>query len=43
MDQVNKWLATPLGAGLLYVDSKHIPNIWPLIADHEKFKKNSKA
>ena len=33
---LHKWLATPLGAGLLYVDSKHIPNIWPLIADHEK-------
>ena len=33
---LHKWLATPLGAGLLYVNSKHIPQIWPLIADHEK-------
>ena len=33
---LHKWLATPLGAGLLYVDNKHIPKIWPLIADHEK-------
>ena len=24
------------GAGLLYVNNKHIPKIWPLIADHEK-------
>lgn len=33
---LHKWLATPLGAGLLYVSSKHIPKIWPLLADHEK-------
>ena len=33
---LHKWLATPLGAGLLYIKTKHIPNIWPLIADHEK-------
>ena len=33
---LHKWLATPLGAGLLYVKNKHIPKIWPLIADHEK-------
>ena len=33
---LHKWLATPLGAGLLYINSKHIPKIWPLIADHEK-------
>lgn len=33
---LHKWLATPLGAGLLYVKSKHIPKIWPLLADHEK-------
>ncbi len=33
---LHKWLATPLGAGLLYVNSKHISKIWPLIADHEK-------
>ena len=33
---LHKWLATPLGAGLLYVKSEHIPKIWPLLADHEK-------
>lgn len=33
---LHKWLATPLGAGLLYVKAKHIPKIWPLLADHEK-------
>ena len=33
---LHKWLATPLGAGLLYVDSKHISKIWPLLADHNK-------
>lgn len=33
---LHKWLATPLGAGLLYVKSNHIPKIWPLLADHEK-------
>jgi len=29
---LHKWLSVPLGAGLLYVKKKHIPNIWPLIA-----------
>ncbi len=33
---LHKWLATPLGAGLLYVKSDHISEIWPLLADHEK-------
>ena len=33
---LHKWLATPLGAGLLYVRPEHIPKIWPLLADHEK-------
>ncbi len=31
---LHKWLATPLGAGLLYVRKEHIPNIWPLLAEH---------
>ena len=31
---LHKWLATPLGAGLLYIDSKHTSKIWPLLADH---------
>lgn len=33
---LHKWLAAPLGNGLLYVASKHIPKIWPLFADYEK-------
>ena len=33
---LHKWLATPLGAGLLYVKSGRISKIWPLLADHEK-------
>ena len=32
---LHKWLATPLGAGLLYVNSKHTSKIWPLLADHK--------
>ncbi len=31
---LHKWLSTPLGAGLLYVSGKHIPKIWPLLADY---------
>ena len=31
---LHKWLATPLGAGLLFVRKEHIPNIWPLLAEH---------
>lgn len=33
---LHKWLATPLGAGLLYVKSDQISKIWPLMADEEK-------
>jgi len=32
---LHKWLSVPLGAGLLYVAEKHIPKIWPLLAEHE--------
>src|SRR5210317_162861 len=32
---LHKWLATPLGAGLLYINKDHIPKIWPLLADNE--------
>ncbi len=32
---LHKWLSVPLGAGLLYVKSKHIPKIWPLFGDNE--------
>lgn len=31
---LHKWLAAPLGAGLLYVRKKHIPTLWPLFAEH---------
>ena len=37
---LHKWLATPLGAGILYVHDKHIPKIWPLLADYEKDPQN---
>lgn len=30
---LHKWLATPLGAGILYVNNEHIPELWPLLAD----------
>lgn len=33
---LHKWLSVPLGSGLLYVKEKHIPKIWPLMAEHEK-------
>ena len=33
---LHKWLATPLGAGLLYVTDDQISKLWPLIADNEK-------
>jgi len=33
---LHKWLATPLGAGLLFINSKHTAKIWPLLADHNK-------
>ena len=30
---LHKWLSAPLGAGLLYVNKKHISKIWPLFAE----------
>ena len=30
---LHKWLAAPLGNGLLYINQKHISKIWPLFAD----------
>jgi selenocysteine lyase/cysteine desulfurase len=32
---LHKWVSTPLGVGMLYVAEKHIPKIWPLLAEHE--------
>ncbi len=33
---LHKWLSTPLGAGMLYVNKTRIKNVWPLLADGEK-------
>lgn len=33
---LHKWLATPLGAGLLYIKKEHTSKLWPLLADGEK-------
>ncbi len=33
---LHKWLSTPLGAGILYVSAPKIPQIWPLLAGHDK-------
>jgi selenocysteine lyase/cysteine desulfurase len=30
---LHKWLATPLGAGILYVKQDRIPSLWPVFAD----------
>ncbi len=30
---LHKWLATPLGAGILYVRRDHIEKLWPIYAD----------
>ncbi len=30
---LHKWLGTPLGAGILYVNKAKIKNLWPLFAD----------
>lgn len=32
---LHKWLATPLGAGFLYVNKERIPKIWPLLSAHK--------
>lgn len=33
---LHKWLSTPLGAGLLYVKKKNVPQIWPMFAEWGK-------
>lgn len=33
---LHKWLAVPLGTGLLYVKDEHIDTLWPLLAAHHR-------
>ena len=33
---LHKWLAVPLGTGLLYVKDKHIDTLWPIFAESER-------
>jgi selenocysteine lyase/cysteine desulfurase len=35
---LHKWLAAPLGNGLLYIAKERIPKLWPLFGDYEKDK-----
>jgi len=33
---LHKWLAVPLGVGMLYVKDKHINTLWPIFAEHQR-------
>ena len=33
---LHKWLAVPLGTGLLYVNDKHIDTLWPIFAEFDR-------
>ena len=33
---LHKWLAVPLGTGLLYVKDEHIDTLWPIFAEHHR-------
>ena len=33
---LHKWLATPLGAGFLYVNKDKVAKLWPLLAEHNR-------
>lgn len=33
---LHKWLAVPLGTGLLYVNDKHIDSLWPIFAEDHR-------
>ncbi|MBN4084732.1 aminotransferase class V-fold PLP-dependent enzyme [Flavobacteriaceae bacterium AH-315-B10] len=33
---LHKWLAVPLGTGLLYVKDEHIDTLWPIFAEFER-------
>ncbi len=39
---LHKWLAAPLGSGILYVNKKRISKIWPLIASYVEDKDDVK-
>ncbi len=39
---LHKWLAAPLGSGILYVNKKRISKIWPLIASYVEDKNDIK-
>ena len=33
---LHKWIAAPLGTGLLYVKDEHIDTLWPIFAEHKR-------
>lgn len=33
---LHKWLAVPLGVGMLYIKPEHVSKIWPVFAENEK-------
>ncbi|MBL4643561.1 MAG: aminotransferase class V-fold PLP-dependent enzyme [Flavobacteriaceae bacterium] len=33
---LHKWLAVPLGTGLLYITDEHIDTLWPVFAEHDR-------
>ena len=33
---LHKWLAVPLGVGMLYVKNEHIDTLWPIFAEHQR-------
>ena len=35
---LHKWLSTPLGAGMLYINKTRVAGLWPLLADGEQQK-----
>ena len=37
---LHKWLAAPLGNGLLYIEDKRIAPLWPLLADYIEDRSN---
>jgi len=37
---LHKWLAAPLGNGLLYIEDKRIASLWPLLADYIEDRSN---